>query len=250
MSYVEQETEQRLIALNRSFYDGFAATFSNSRGPSEPGLERLIAQIRPHARILDLGCGQARLAQLLPPSCTYVGVDSSAAMLRIAMTRADRSTGGSGAGESPEVSAPITLIASDLVSDRWEGLLGEPFDWAILRAVLHHIPGHRNRLDIVRRAAAVLAPGGHILVANWQFLRIERLRRRILPWSAIGLTGADVDTGDYLLDWRRDGVGMRYAHTIDEAETKQLAVDAGLHIAELYHADGHTNDLTLYAVLE
>lgn len=250
MLCVDKQTEQRLIALNQSFYDGFATTFSNSRAGTEPGLARVVAQISPHARVLDLGCGQARLAWLIPSTCTYVGVDSSREMLRIA-TEALPSTEEhltSGSQEDPRMR--MTLIARELVSDRWEAVLGGLFNWVVLRAVLHHVPGYRNRLDIVRRAAGVLVPGGRMVVANWQFLRIERLRRRVLPWSAIGLTNADVDVGDYLLDWRRDGVGFRYAHHIDEAETRQLATDAGLRISEEFYADGHTNDLTLYAVLE
>ena len=95
----------------------------------------------------------------------------------------------------------------------------------------------------------MLGPKGMVVIANWQFLRIERLRRRLLPWDRIGLRESDVDPGDYLLDWQRNGYGVRYVHLVDEAETQQLADGAGLQIDDLFFADGHTNDLTLYAIL-
>ncbi len=41
----------------------------------------LLDQIEPGHHVLDLGCGQARLALLVPATCTYVGVDSSREML-------------------------------------------------------------------------------------------------------------------------------------------------------------------------
>jgi SAM-dependent methyltransferase len=247
MRAMRSEIEQVLFELSLRFYDGFAEPFANSRGASEPGLDRLIARIQPRSRVLDLGCGQARLAQLLPPSCTYVGVDNSLEMLRVA---ADMMVPSSANNEDGARNRPdTTLVHSDLVADDWDVAVGSGFHWIVLRSVLQHIPGYRNRLGIIRRARSVCAAGGHIIVANWQFLRAERLRRRILPWSTLGLAEDDVDCGDFLLQWARGGRGLRYVHLIDEAETQRLAADAGLSVLECFDADGHTNDLTLYVIL-
>ncbi len=82
--HMNADTVKTLLDLNRTFYNDFAEAFSDSRGASEPGFERIVAKIRPGDRVLDLGCGQGRLAGLLPPSCTYTGVDNAGAMLRIA----------------------------------------------------------------------------------------------------------------------------------------------------------------------
>ncbi len=238
------ETQQRLRELNRELYDTFAGAFSDSRAESEPGFERIVAQMAPGDRVIDLGCGQARLARLLPPGCTYVGVDFSAEMVRVAREMLSEPEARAGAG-----TRDIRFVTADLVSDPWEALVGGDFDWVVLRAVLHHIPGYASRRQVLARAARVLAPGGRLVVANWQFLQIERLRRRLLPWSTVGLTGEEVEPGDYLLDWRRQGHGLRYVHLIDEEEMRRLARDVGLEIVSLFRADGHTNDLTLYAVL-
>jgi tRNA (uracil-5-)-methyltransferase TRM9 len=115
--------------------------------------------------------------------------------------------------------------------------------------VLHHIPGFASRRRVVERATRVLAPDGRLVLANWQFLQVERLQRRLLPWSTLDLTQDEVEPGDYLLDWQRQGRGLRYVHLVDEEELRTLAREVGLKIVSLFRADGHTNDLTLYAVL-
>ncbi|MDF1514641.1 MAG: hypothetical protein P1S60_12600, partial [Anaerolineae bacterium] len=68
-------------------------------------------------------------------------------------------------------------------------------------------------------------------------------------WQVIGLETSDLEANDYLLDWQRDGYALRYVHFIDESETQNLASDGELILKESFLADGHTNNLTLYARL-
>lgn len=236
---MRDEVADYLVELNRRFYDSFADEFSDSRGATEPGIERVLDPIEPGHHVLDLGCGQARLALLLPAGCTYVGVDSSREMLRVAADRI-----------AAVPSSPVTeLIQGDLNLPDWTADVKGRFDWVFIRAALQHIPSYRRRLEVVRHAGRIRTSNGRIVLANWQILRSERLRRRILPWSKVGLTDQDLDEGDYLVGWARGGSGMRYVHLIDEAELERIAAELGLEITERYYADGHTNDLTLYAVL-
>ncbi len=221
--------------LNHKFYAELAGAFAASRGDTEPGLERICAEVRPGARVLDLGCGQGRVASMLPAGCRYVGMDFSAEML---------------AQFQPEDTRTTTqFVIGDLLDPEWPSLITGVYDWIILRAVLQHIPGIVQRQNVVKRAAGILAPQGRLLLANWQFLDIERLRRRLLPWDVIGLTEDDVEPGDYLLDWQREGYGIRYVHLVDENETTALAASTDLQIETLFRADGYHNNLTLYAVL-
>ena len=234
---MREEVINLLNNLNRTFYDELAEAFAASRGPSEPGLLRVLAQAQPGARVLDLGCGQGRVAALLPAGCAYVGLDFSAEMLAIAERTANT-----------ENLSYAAFVVADLLDPAWPALAPGPYDWVVLRAVLHHIPGAENRQALLKRAAGCLAPRGRLLLANWQFLEIERLRRRLLPWDVVGLSPDDVEPGDYLLNWQREGYGMRYVHLIDEDETKMLVAAAGLSIDTLFRADGRHNNLTLYAV--
>lgn len=225
-----------LKELNRKFYNDFAGAFSASRSASEPGLERILQQVHSGDRVLDLGCGQGRLAFLLSKDCTYVGMDFSVEMLAMAQQQADAAN------------VEARFVVGDLLATEWP-VIGEMYDWIILRAVLHHIPGLENRQAILCNARRLLTPNGKIVMANWQFLEIERLRRRVLDWATLDLSATDVEPGDYLLDWQRDGYGLRYVHLVDEAETRALAQAANLHITSLFRADGRQNNLTLYTVL-
>ncbi len=239
MLRMDDQVAERLLALNREFYDTFAEAFRDSRAASEPGFERILAEIEPGDRVLDLGCGQGRLASLLPAGCVYTGVDYAGEMVRVAQDLA-----------RDEASADARFVVADLVSDPWPKEVGSGYDWVVLRAVLHHIPDYSRRLHIVERAAKALTTTGVLAIANWQFVKIPRLMRRVLSWETVDLGDSDVDAGDYLLDWQRDGYGMRYVHLVDEGETRRLAQDAGLRVHTLFSADGHTNDLTLYALLK
>ncbi len=75
------------------------------------------------------------------------------------------------------------------------------------------------------------------------------MRRKIVPWETIGVAEQDLEPGDYLLDWKKDGTGYRYAHQLDEGEMVELAQEAGLTIIEQFHADGREGDLSFYTVL-
>ncbi len=234
---MEEKIVHLLRDLNRDFYDTFAGAFDRSRAPTEPGVERILERVQSGQRFLDLGCGQGRVALLLPAGTAYIGVDFSSEMIALARKKA----------AAEDISA--RFLVADLLEEPWlPGVEGE-FDWILLRAVLHHVPGFTRRVEVVHRAAERLAPGGRLVVANWQFLELPSLRRRLLPWETVGLHDEQVEEGDYLLDWKREGYGLRYVHLVDEEETRQLAAAAGLQVETLYRADGRNDRLTLYAVL-
>jgi hypothetical protein len=74
------------------------------------------------------------------------------------------------------------------------------------------------------------------------------MRTRIQPWEKVGLTTSQVDPGDYLLDWRHGGYGLRYVHHFSETELDQLAVASGFDILETFNSDGEGGKLGLYQV--
>ena len=57
-----------------------------------------------------------------------------------------------------------------------------------------------------------------------------------------------MDEGDYLLDWKRGGEGLRYVHQFSEEELGGLAEDAGFRVVESFYSDGESGRLGLYQV--
>jgi SAM-dependent methyltransferase len=229
---------QHLIALNRRFYTDFGGEFSATRGRIQPGVRRVLDSLGGDESILDLGCGNGGLARVLARAghrAPYLGLDFSLPLL------AEAESGPEGfSARVMEADLTQFPVIKDqlLITDNW--LLITAF------AVLHHIPGNALRLDVLKAVRGLLAPGGRFIHSNWQFLNSERLRKRIQPWDEIGLSEADVDPGDYLLDWRSGGRGLRYVHHFSEDELGDLAVRSNFRVLDTFYSDGREGSLSIY----
>ena len=228
-----------LIALNRRFYQSLAAPFAETRGRLQPGVLRLLEDIPKQACVLDLGCGNGELAAELEQrghQGAYLGVDFSAELLAIARER-------------NYDNSKARFVPADLTRRDWAAQLGErDFDYVLAFATLHHIPGEALRLALLKQVRELLAQDGRFIHSNWQFLNSERLLARVQDWAAAGLSAKDVDAGDYLLDWRREGQGLRYVHHFSAEELAGLAAASGFAVLETFSSDGETGDLGLYGV--
>jgi len=247
---VDSETISRLIDLNHQFYQTFAQRFSSTRQRLQPGVLRIIEEIPNDANILDLGCGNGELWLTLNRRGyhgIYVGIDFSKEMLEIAYRRChirieDVTTKKRGMNQTH-------FMYADLSSWDWyKKIPQESFDFIFAFAVLHHLPGHDLQLKTIAQARKLLAPGGRFVHSEWQFLNSPRLRKRIQDWEEIGLSKDQVEEGDYLLDWRNGGFGLRYVHHFCDVELKSLARESGFQISQTFHSDGKGGELSLYQI--
>lgn len=236
---VNQETAKYLLDLNRQFYQSFAQPFSATRQRLQPGVSRVLVGLDPEARILDLGCGNGELARALARrghQGSYVGIDFSQELLAKAQ-------------ESIPEGFEARFIQAELASTDWNARLPkEGFDRILAFAVLHHIPGEALRRQILLKIRTLLAADGRLIHSEWQFLNSARLRQRMQPWEKAGLSPAEVDPGDHLLDWRRGGYGLRYVHHFSEDELARLAGETDYRIQETFYSDGESGDLGLYQI--
>ena len=106
----------------------------------------------------------------------------------------------------------------------------------------------------LQETASLLPAGGVFIFSVWQFQHSPRLLERIQPWSAAGLTDADLEEGDTLLDWRArlpgqpEQSGLRYVHQFSEGELAELASGCGMQRLEAFESDGEGGRLGLYQV--
>lgn len=241
---MDADTSQRLIDLNRQFYQTFARPFSITRQRLQPGVRRVLERIPLEASLLDLGCGNGELWRALAARGqrgAYLGVDFSPGLLQAAGELTDWSN----------IAGQAKFIQADLTRPNWaEGVAISPVDAATAFAVMHHLPGMDPRVQFLRQARGLIAPHGRLYHSNWQFLNSERLRARLQPWEAIGLIPEQVDEGDYLLDWRQGGYGLRYVHHFNEAELNELAQASGFCILDSFYSDGEGGRLGIYQTWE
>ena len=230
-------TAARLLTINREFYDRFGDSFSATRQRLQPGVNKILETIQEDDSVLDLGCGNGHFLHEISRrghKAPLLGVDFSLPLLRNA-----ESTLGVEFRE-----ADLTQLS--MISDQ----LSVTGHWSLITlfATLHHIPSTELRLDILRTVKKLLKPGGRFILSNWQFLNSEKLKARIQPWSRVGLADEDVDVGDYLLDWRSGGEGLRYAHQFSAEELLGLAGQAEMSLSESFLSDGENGRLGLYQV--
>lgn len=255
---MDAATIERLNQINRTFYQQIAEDFDQTRGTAWPGWERLLPYLHMPLSVLDVGCGNGRFGAFLAEKLsaishqplaiseensvlssqssilTYHGMDSSAALLQ---------------------RAHETLAALPNIDFRLEerDIIENPpdtgsYDLVVLLGVLHHIPGQEQRQTFMRQLAARVKPGGLLVFAAWRFYEYERFRKRIVPWSDD--LQKQVEHNDYLLDWRRGTVSLRYCHYTDDAEHDALVKATGLTEIATYRADGESGDANRYSVLQ
>jgi tRNA (uracil-5-)-methyltransferase TRM9 len=232
---MEKEVIQKLLNINRVFYDQFADEFSETRYHPQPGFAQLSTFLpRPCQSLLDVGCGNGRLGRFLAGEGViqrYTGIDSSSTLLEIARNFV------SGEFWQRELSDSGSLSG-----------LGH-FDAVCCLAVLQHIPGKLNRERLLREFVEHLDLGGVIILSTWQFPDSERQLRKVVDWSKASLGREDVESNDYLMTWGTNADALRYVSHIDSDAVNSLADSAGLDVVAQYRSDGREGDLNLYSVL-
>lgn len=240
---MDQDTIHHIHTLNLKFYQSFADEFSETRGRLQPGVQRILGRIPDSDSLLDLGCGNGILARALDRQGhggAYIGVDQTETFLQIAREQADHP-------RAQFIHLDLTEHGWDRQTQKAMTAAGvDAFDRVAAFAVLHHIPGAQTRVRLLRMLGGLLAEDGRFHLSNWNFMVSERLRARLVPWSEAGLDRSQVEDGDYLLDWRRGGRGLRYVHLFDEQELERLASQAGYEVIETFYSDGKGGRLGLY----
>ena len=230
-------TAEKLLSINREFYNHFGDQFSATRQRLQPGVKKILETIRDDASVLDLGCGNGHfLCELVRRhhKASLLGVDFSLPLLRDAKA------------------TPGVLFRefdlSQLSVNSGELSLEGGWDVITMFATLHHIPSNGMRLDILLTVRKLLKADGKFILSNWQFLNSAKLRSRIQPWNKVGINESDLDEGDYLLDWRSGGEGLRYAHHFSAEELPGLADQVRMRVTNSFSSDGDGGNLGLYQV--
>jgi len=234
---MNEQTVRQLLDLNKNFYSQFAHDFSATRSSGGISLTHILPYLSDGVKLLDLGCGNGRLALRLDRekiSVSYIGVDTTPALIELA--------------QAPRLKHVTAIFrVGDITQRDWTRLVPDaPFDLIVALAVLHHIPSIELRTQVLKDIRGLLNPNGKLLMTNWKFDANARLQKKIVPWSAVGIDEASLEPGDALIAWQRGGMGHRYVHLIAPEEMERMAHEAGFKIEKQFYADAGMN---LYSIL-
>jgi len=228
---MDKKTQEKLLELVKKNYDEIAEEFDETRQKRLwPEVVKLTEQVRDGDRVLDVGCGNARLRSVFKNrNIRYVGLDHSRRLIDSAAQNQESRI------ENQE------FIIGDLLN--LDKLSQEQFDHIFCIAVLHHLPGLDLRLKALEQLKDRLRPGGRIILTAWNLWRKR--------WPLILRSGLQkiigrnsMDWGDLLFDWKRGKISQRYYHVFSTYEFKKLVNKAGLSIDKIYH-DEHNYYLVL-----
>lgn len=223
---MKQAYAQYLINKTRSDYNIIGRHFSNTRKFAWKDLAYLKRFCSGGDKILDLGCGNGRLIELLGDlNIDYTGVDSSENLIDLAKKIYPK--------KNFSVADALNLTFTN-----------NSFDKVFSIAVLHHIPSKQLRLKFFSECKRVLKPGGLLILSVWN-LKQKRFRnysRKFFLRKICGLS--PLDFNDILYPWKNQAgriLAQRYLHKFSIAELIGLAKESGLEVEECGFLQGKRN---------
>lgn len=212
---MKEDVAKNLIDKTKEDYNTIATDFSNKRSYLSSDIIALKAYLDNNdKKVLDLGCGNGRASELFPDGVNYVGVDTSAELIKIAKER------------YPERNFMI-LEGLDLPFP------DNHFDIIYCLAVLHHVPGKNYRLKFLEEAKRVLKPGGKLVLTVWNLWAKPGTGQAVAKYALLNL--GKFDLKDILYPFK-DSKGrakvLRYIHCFTERELTGLVLKSGFHLLE------------------
>ncbi len=243
---MNQKTIKKLNQLNKDFYRKTADSFSQSRSYFWPGWQKLLPYLnivsaqKNELNVLDLACGNGRFGLFLAENSpkikiNYHGVDFSRELLSKAEKKLSKTN------------INFKLKKTDIIEDFH---LSRKYDLITAFGLFHHIPSFDLRRKILKILADHLAEDGLVAVTFWQFADKPRFKDKIVNPEKVGIDPGQLESNDYILDWKRGKTAYRCCHCADQPEVEKLTENLDLKMVDNYLADGKTNNLNLYLVLK
>jgi len=209
---------EKILKETEVGYDLISQKFSQTRKHFWRGLEFIGDYAGEGDSVLDWGCGNGRLLELLGgKNIQYFGADVSQRLIDLAQQEY------SGSDRSFFKINPVQSIIP--LADNF-------FNTIYSIAVFHHFPSEKYRQDVVSQLYAKTKKGGCVIVTVWYLWQRKYFKNILKNWF-------EKLQGKSELDWRdckisfTDNQGRRFwrfHHAFTKRELKKLFQQAGFEI--------------------
>lgn len=221
---MNKQTEKELLNIVSRNYEEIAKDFNETRNKYLwPELIKLSRIVKDGDKVMDVGCGNARLLEAWTGrDIKYTGIDNSKNLIKLAEEKY--------ASESCKFSVGDILKLGDY---------GEyDFDFVFCIAVLHHLPGKEMQIQALRQLKNKINDKGKIVLTVWNLWNQQKYEKLIYKFWLLKLIGKNkMDIGDILFDWKNSQgeiVSKRYYHAFTKRSLKKVIKKAGLKIDKCY----------------
>ena len=208
--FMDSNFAKYLLNKTKQDYNLIAEDFSRTRWNiwSEFGIFR--DYIQDGDKVLDAGCGNGRLLELLKDKkIDYLGVDISDKLIELAKKKYPQNN---------------FLIADTLNLP----FPDNNFDKVFSVAVLHTIPSFEFREKALLELRRVLKPGGLLLLTVWDILRAKNLFLAFKQFLLKLIGKSKLDLGDAFVSWGTKT--NRYYHFFTNRELNTLVSKVGFKV--------------------
>ncbi len=199
---------EHLIKAVADFYENHGGSFGRTRRGVWGIMHLIVSRLHPADILIDVGGGNARLARFLPKDISYIDIEPSRTLCEdgreVLRMR--------GEGEIRQGGFPVLPAKNNEA------------DIVTCLAVLHHIPGSKERQDAVRELCRIMKPGSTLVLTVWNLrsIRFAKVKTWLASWLRMPLVKGG-GCGDVWIPWKAEGVTtQRYVHAFTTRELRKL----------------------------
>lgn len=229
-----------IMKTTKNTYNLIGSEFSDTRDRIWPEMEELVNKyVKKGDKVLDVGCGNGRLLEVLP-KVEYLGVDASDELIaqskkKLRIKPAPLRLAGPGNYE-----LRIEKIDFKKLDILELNKLDGEFDIVFCFASFNHIAGKEFKLKVLNDIRNLLKPGGLLIMTNWNMWQWG-VKKNIWKSKKIGLK-------DVMTTWKSgDGKksGEIYYRVFTRGELKRLLRRSGFKVLENYISKNRRNIVTV-----
>lgn len=217
---MKKNTVNKILSETETGYDQMAEKFSGTRNFFWADLEFIKEHISDGDCVLDFGCGNGRLLEILQDKkIEYHGVDVSQKLIDLAK------------GKYPQSGQNFSKISGQASLPFPDNF----FNDVVSIAVFHHLPDQKFRLEMAKELYRVTKPGGETIITVWN---LWQLKYRKYVWKNIGkkiIGQSDLDFLDCAIPFKNNAgeTFQRFHHAYTQKKIAKLFSEAGFLIEDV-----------------